>query len=163
MTYVYCRNKDTSRCAHHLRGVRGTQQHPDFSRVFSFSASAVLPSQREQIGASATTSGWAELRLLILRIHGPEPLATAELNRWVQTRCNCGTVSSATGRHSLTRGQEEMWNLSPLRSRIHYFFLQTLFSSSIFSASTETLMLSSPATQLFPHYHHQLLSRKLLY
>lgn len=49
------------------------------------------------------------------------------LNRWVQTRCNGGTASSATGRHSLTRGQEEMWDFSPLRSQIHSFFLQTLF------------------------------------
>lgn len=144
--YVYCRNKDTSKHAHHLWGVwrRQQHQHADFSGAFSFSASAVLPSQREQIRARAATLEWAELGLLILGIHGLEPLAT--LNRWGQTRCPSGTVCSATGRHSLTRGQEEMWDFRALPSPIHYFFLQILFSSFMFSASTETLVLSSPGS-----------------
>lgn len=148
MTYVYCRNKDASKCAHHLWGVWGIQQDSDSSGVFSFPAWAVLPSQREQIGFRRV--GWSEAA----HFGNSWPGAFGQPQQVRPDKVEGGTVCSATGRHSPTRGQEELWDFSPLPSPIHYFLLQMLFSPLIFSASTETLMLSSPGTQLFPHHHH---------
>lgn len=60
MTYVYCRNKDTSNCAHHLWGVWGMQQDLEFLRsIFIFCLSwAPLAEGADQ--SNNLRVGWSE-------------------------------------------------------------------------------------------------------
>lgn len=130
------------------------QQH------FHFLPELCSPVRGSRSGQSSSPGeGWAEAA----QFGNSWPGTLGHPQQVRPARCPGGTVCSATGRHSPTRGQEERWHCSPLPSRIHYFLLQILFSSFMFSGSTETLVLSSPGMQLFPHYQQQFLSRKILY